>query len=130
MLDLCMFAEGALWQEEITAVGPKGRIDCLIPTSSKRWPAHLGPHPNPKIVIWPRDKSGKVEIDLPVDDYLAAAGDHHGSTYFQHMAFKKMLDEGGQPVVNLRDGWLAVEMGMAAQSASETGQAVAINAAR
>lgn len=126
MLDLCMFAEGALWQEEITAVGPKGRIDCLIPTSSKRWPAHLGPYPDPKIVIWPRDKSGKVEIDLPVDDHLAVAGDHHGSTYFQHIAFKRMLDEGGKPAVSLRDGWLAVEMGMAAQNASDTGQAVFI----
>ena len=126
MLDLCMFAEGAHWQEEITAVGPKGRIDCLIPMPSRRWPDHLGPHPNPKIVIWPRDKRRKTEIDLPVDGYLAAAGDHHGSTYFQHLAFKTMLDTGCEPSVDLRDGWLAVEMGMAAQRSSDSGQAVEI----
>lgn len=130
MLDLCMFAEGALWQEEITAIGPKGRIDCLIPTSSKRWPAHMGPYPNSKLVIYPRDKSGIREIELTVDDHLAVAGDHHGSTYFQHLAFKQMLQDGGDPVVNLRDGWLAVEMGMAAQTSSEIGQAVPINAGR
>lgn len=124
MLDLCMFADGAKWQEEITAVGPKGRIDCLIPMPSKRWPAHLGPHPNPKIVISPRDKSGTREIELPVDDYLAAAGDHHGSTYFQHIAFKEMIESGSQPAVSLRDGWLAVEIGMGAQDASVSGQAV------
>ena len=127
LLDLCMFAEGAQWQEEITAVGPKGRIDCLLPMPSKRWPENLGPHPNPKIVIWPRDKSGKVEIDLPVDDYLAAAGDHHGSTYFQHLAFKQMLEANGEPVVGLEDGWLAVQMGMAAQISSDTGQSVQLN---
>ena len=130
MLDLCMFAEGAQWQEEITAVGPKGRIDCLIPAPAKRWPASRGPHPNPKIVIWPRDKSAKIEIDLPVDEALAAVGDHHGSTHYQHVAFKKMLDEGGEPVVGLHDGWMAVQMGMAAQSCSETGEAVFIDTAR
>ena len=31
MLDLCMFAEGAENQEEITAVGDKARLDVLIP---------------------------------------------------------------------------------------------------
>lgn len=128
MLDLCMFAEGAYWQEEITAVGPKGRIDCLIPCSSKRWPAEMGPYPNSKLVISPRNKSGIREIEIPVDHSLAIAGDHHGSTYFQHKAFKAMLDTGGTPVVSLRDGWLAVEMGMAAQTSSQTGQAVMIGA--
>ena len=126
MLDLCMFAEGAQWQEEITAVGPKGRIDCLIPMPAKLWPEHRGPRPNPKLVLLPRDKSRQIEIDLPVDDYLDAAGDHHGSTYFQHLAFRNMLEKGGTPVVGLRDGWLAVKMGMAAQTSSETGCAVQI----
>ncbi|CUK27428.1 Putative oxidoreductase YteT precursor [Cognatishimia activa] len=127
MLDLCMFAEGAQWQEEISAVGPKGRIDCLLPLPKRLWPESMGPYPHPKLVIWPRDHSGKIEIDMPVEDYLNAAGDHHGSTYFQHMAFKKMLDEGGEPVVGLKDGWMAVQMGMAAQKCSDTGEAVAID---
>ncbi|GAB5507832.1 MAG: hypothetical protein Rhirs2KO_29950 [Rhizobiaceae bacterium] len=128
MLDLCMFAEGAHYQEEITAVGPKGRIDCLIPGPSRRWPAHLGDQPVAKIVIWPRDMSRKIEIPMPVDHKLAGAGDHHGSTYFQHIAFRDMLLNGGKPAVTLRDGWLAAEMGMAAQQASETGSAVSIQA--
>ncbi len=127
MLDLCMFAEGARWQEEITAVGPKGRIDCLIPTSPKRWPDYLGPYPEPKLVISPRDKSGQIEIEIPVDSELGIAGDHHGSTYFQHLAFLEMLKSGGAPEVSLNDGWLAVQMGMAAQSASDTGQAVMLS---
>jgi predicted dehydrogenase len=31
MLELCMFAEGSRYQEEISAVGPKGKIECLVP---------------------------------------------------------------------------------------------------
>jgi predicted dehydrogenase len=31
MLELCMFAEGSRYQEEISAVGATGKIECLVP---------------------------------------------------------------------------------------------------
>ncbi|MFP3387171.1 gfo/Idh/MocA family oxidoreductase, partial [Tritonibacter sp. SIMBA_163] len=31
MLELCMFPEGARYQEEFPAVGPKGKIAALVP---------------------------------------------------------------------------------------------------
>ena len=124
MLDLCMFAEGTDYQEEIVAVGPEGRIDCLIPGPARLWPEQLGKQPDAKVVIWPKDPRGKIEIPIPVDETLAVAGDHYGSTYYQHLAFRDMIQNGGKPEVTLDDGWRAVAMGLAAQTSSTTGEAV------
>jgi len=39
MLELCMFAEGSQYQEEISAVGPEGKIECFVPGPGRFWPA-------------------------------------------------------------------------------------------
>jgi predicted dehydrogenase len=124
MLELCMFAEGARYQEEISAVGPLGKIDCLVPGPGRFWPAHLGAPPVPQVIVSPRDPKGPLVLDVPVDPTLLAAGDHNGSTYYQHRRFADVV-MGKQTVeVSLTDGWWAVAMGMAAQQSARTGQAV------
>jgi predicted dehydrogenase len=124
MLELCMFAEGSRYQEEISAVGAKGKIECLVPGPGRFWPAHLGPAPVPKVIVSPRAPAGPIEMEIPVDPALLAAGDHNGSTFFQHQGFQRVATGKGQPDVSLRDGWWAVAMGMAAQESAATGQAV------
>ena len=126
MLELCMFAEGARYQEEISAVGPKGKIECLVPGPGRFWPAHLGEPPVPQVIVSPRDPKGPVMMEIPVDPELLAAGDHNGSTYYQHARFAKAA-RGAAPIeVALSDGWWACVMGMAAQQSAATGQAVRI----
>lgn len=124
MLELCMFADGSRYQEEISAVGPKGKIECLVPGPGRFWPAHLGPAPVPRVIVSPRDPAGPMELEVPVDPALLAAGDHNGSTFYQHQGFARAV--GGQQgvEVTLEDGWWAVAMGMAAQESAMTGQAV------
>jgi len=128
MLELCMFAEGARYQEEISAVGPIGKIECLVPGPGRFWPAHLGAPPVPRVIVSPRDPRGPVEQDVPVDPALLAAGDHNGSTWYQHRGFADVVLGRRRPAVSLRDGWWAVAMGQAAQASATTGQAVAIAA--
>ena len=119
-----MFAEGSRYQEEISAVGPLGKIECLVPGPGRFWPANLGPAPLPKVIISPRNPAGPQELDIPVDPTLLAAGDHNGSTFYQHQGFARAVP-GEQPVeVSLEDGWWAVAMGLAAQQSAATGQAV------
>ena len=84
MLELCMFAEGAQYQEEISAVGPKGKIECLVPGPGRFWPEKLGPAPVPQLIISPRAPKGPITMDIPVDPTLLDAGDHNGSTFYQH----------------------------------------------
>jgi predicted dehydrogenase len=124
MLELCMFAEGARYQEEISVVGPQGKAECFVPGPGRFWPAHLGDAPVPKLVISPRDPKGPRELDVPVDPQALAAGDHNGSTLYQHQKFNAVVRGQGQVEVTLRDGLSAVIMGLAAQESARTGMAV------
>lgn len=124
MLELCMFAEGSRYQEEISAVGPQGKIECLVPGPGRFWPAHLGAAPVPKVIVSPRNPAGPVELEIPVDPTLLAAGDHNGSTFYQHQGFQRSATGMQQPAVSLEDGWWAVTMGLAAQHSAATGEAV------
>ena len=52
MLELCMFAEGAEFQEHIIATGPDGIIESLVPGPERFWPTEtLGPSPTPKLIV-------------------------------------------------------------------------------
>ena len=128
MLELCMFAEGSRYQEEISAVGPTGKIEALVPGPGRFWPEHLGEPPVPQLIVSPRDPKGPELREIPVDPTILAAGDHNGSTYYQHAKFNAVVRGEGQVEVTLRDGAMAVLMGMAAQESARTGRAVEINA--
>jgi predicted dehydrogenase len=126
MLELCMFAEGARYQEEISAVGPTGKIEALVPGPGRFWPPHLGAAPVPQIIVSPRHPKGPDVQDIPVDPALLAAGDHNGSTFYQHQKFNAVVRGAGQVEVSLHDGAMAVAMGLAAQDSARTGQAVTL----
>jgi predicted dehydrogenase len=53
-----------------------------------------------------------------------AAGDHNGSTYYQHQRFNAAVRGQGAVEVSLTDGLTAVLMGLAAQESARTGQAI------
>ncbi len=57
MLELCMFAEGARYQEEISAVGPSGKIEAFVPGPGRFWDSDQ-PAPVPQIVFSPRKPKG------------------------------------------------------------------------
>jgi len=125
MLELCMFAEGSKYQEEISAVGPTGKIEALVPGPGRFWPEHLGEPPVPQLVKSPRHPKGPEVADIPVDPELLDAGDHNGSTFYQHKKFLELVrGERSKPEVSLTDGMMAVLMGQAAQRSAATGQAV------
>ena len=126
LLDLCMYAEGSRYQEEFSAVGPTGKIEAFVPGPSRFWPTHLGAPPVAQVVVSPRHPKGPQTVDVPVDPTLLTAGDHNGSTFYQHVRFAEMVRDGGTPEVTLADGMKAVEIGLAAQKSAETGMAVTL----
>ena len=116
MLELCMFAEGAEYQEEVSAVGSKGKIEALVPGPGRFWPAHLGDAPVPQLIVSPRNPKGPEKRDIPVDPNILDAGDHNGSTFYQHQKFLELVrGQRDEPEVSFNDGKMAVLMGMAAQ---------------
>lgn len=129
MLDLCMFAEGARYQEEITAAGPLARIEALVPGPTRFWPTDsLGPPPVPQVIVSPRDPMGPAVLEIPVDPALLAAGDHNGSTYYQHLRFRSAVMGAGPVEVDMAAGLRAVRVGLAAHHSAATGQAVNLTA--
>ena len=124
MLELCMFAEGARYQEEISVVGPNAKVECFVPGPGRFWPEHLGAPPTPLLVLSPRHPKGPSELEVPVDPAALAAGDHNGSTFYQHQKFQAVVQGRGQLEVSLHDGLAAVRMGLAAQESARTGQAI------
>ena len=127
MLELCMYAEGSRYQEEITAVGPTGKIEAMVPGPGRFWPTHLGEPPVAQVVISPRSPKGPQTVDIPVDPTILDAGDHNGSTFYQHARFVDIVRNGGTPEVTLSDGARAVAMGLAAQEAARTGETVRLD---
>ncbi len=122
MLDLCMFAEGSYWQEQIAATGDRARIEAFVPGPARFSPQ--GRERASEIVISPRDTKTPVREEIHVEEHILAAGDHHGSTFFQHQKFLQLVRNGGRPEVSLEDGFKAVLIGAAAEESARTGRAV------
>lgn len=116
MLDLCMFAEGAEHQEEMSATGDRARLDVLIPPGD--------------LVFSPRvDWRGPKAVErwhVPVDEAAMAAGSHHGATFYQHQAFAAAIRGEGPVQVTAEDGLRAVAMGAAAELSAREHRVVAM----
>ena len=125
MLDLNMFADGSWYQESIVVIGSQAKVECQIPGPTRFWPKEsLGESPIPQLILSPREPKGPKTITVPVDPKLLEAGDHNGSTFYQHERFARVL-RGEQSVeVSLQDGLKAVLIGLAAHRSIETGKAI------
>jgi len=79
MLELCMFAENSEMQEEIIAIGNIGKIETSVPSNESGLTSS-------NLRIGMRD--GKIKLEtISVDSKILEAGHHHGSTYYEHLAF-------------------------------------------
>lgn len=129
MLELCMFAEASEYQEEIVAVGASGKITCRVPGPSRFWPEDImGPQPTAELVIEHREPRRRERLDIPVDPVLLQAGDHNGSTFYQHEKFLAVVRGTGAVEVTLTDGINAALIGLAAEHSAATGTTVDLTA--
>ena len=101
LLDLCMFAEASRDEQEVAVTGDAGKVECGVPNST--------------LSIGRRESRAVTVEHVPVAADLLAAGNHHGSTYFQHLAFRRAIRDGTVPEVTVEDGLMAVAMGVAAE---------------
>ena len=107
LLELCMFAENSDMQEELVATGNKGKIETSVPSNeSGKISSNLR--------IGMRDGETRLET-IEVDKKILDAGHHHGSTYYEHLAFLNAIKNNSNPEVSLNDGLIAVAVGEAAE---------------
>jgi myo-inositol 2-dehydrogenase/D-chiro-inositol 1-dehydrogenase len=112
LLDLCMFADATHNQEELSVVGPSGKVEALLPESTVRI-GRRGQH-------W----IGDVESRHVEDPLVAHVGLHHGSSYLEHLHLLSAIRTGTPPEVTLDDGLWSVAMGVAAHRSIELGRPV------
>jgi len=124
MLELSMFSEGSKYQEMIHVLGPKGKLEVKLPGPERFWSGDPANLPKPILVESPRDACNPVVTEVQIDEAILAAGDHNGSTFYQHAKFLDVVREKGSVEVTLADGIWAVRMGQAAQQSALSGSVV------
>jgi predicted dehydrogenase len=112
LLDLCMFAEATLNQEEVSVVGDAGKVEAFVPSHELRV-GRRGEH-------W----IGGVESEIVRDDRIAYEGYHDGSSYLEHLHFRDAVRTGAAPEVTLEDGLRSVAIGVAAHRSIDEGRPV------
>lgn len=138
-LSLCMFCDGSYFQEEISVLGAKGKLQCLVPGPDRLWAVDnlddlghstgfTGEHRESEIVYSPRSPKGPIRETVKVDTNLQLAGDHQGSTFYQHRKFLDAVRGQGTVEVTVNDGLQAVLMGLAAEQSIREHKAVEISA--
>ena len=118
MLELCMFAENSDMQEELVAIGNKGKIETSVPSNDSGKIAS-------NLRIGMRDGKTKIE-NIEVDKKIIEAGHHHGSTYYEHLAFLNAIKNNSVPEVSFSDGLIAVAVGEAAEKSIKLGRLINI----
>jgi predicted dehydrogenase len=114
LLDLCMFAEASHHQEELSVVGPLGKVEAFLPDATVR----IGRRTD--------GRAGVVTEEVH-DPRVAYEGFHHGSSYLEHLDFLDAVRTGGRAGVGLAEGLVSVAMGVAAQRSIECGGPVLLD---
>lgn len=110
LLDLCMFAEGSRWEQEIAVTGDAGKIEAHVPGF-----AEIVRGAEPELVVGSRGPDWPVTSRSIVYDSRAGhLGTHHGASYIELERFVAAIRGGSAPEVTIDEGVWSVAMGVAA----------------
>ena len=111
-LDLCMFAEGGRFEQELTVVGDAGKLETTFPGE--------------RVFVGPRDKSGPHRVPAPTPEDVPYPEFHGGASYLEHLRFIDCLRNGRPAEVTVEDGLWSVVMGAAAHRSIDQDRVVSI----
>lgn len=109
-LELSMFAEGGRYEQQITVVGDRAKLETTVPGD--------------EVFIGVRDGSGPVSVSARMSPAVTYAGFHHGSSFLEHVRFIACLRSGAPAEVTVDDGLWSVAMGAAAHRSIDEGRVV------
>ncbi|MEY3618822.1 MAG: scyllo-inositol 2-dehydrogenase [Actinomycetota bacterium] len=113
-LDLCMFAEAGRNEQEIVAVGSRGKVETALPGDGH---VHVG------------TRADRTVRSLPaaMDSSVAHAGFHFGASYVEVARFCDAVRVGTGAEVTVNDGLWSVVVGAAAHRSIDEGRPVSIS---
>src|SRR5699024_8728428 len=95
MLDLCMFAEGSRWEQEISVTGDAGKIEAHVP-------GFMGVVRGlePELVVGSRGPDWPVQTrTIRPDEQVGHLGTHHGASFIELERFVAAIRAGTAPEV-------------------------------
>lgn len=111
MLDLCMFAEASVDEQEISVVGDLGKIEALVTQGIVR----IGRRSDGIGAVTQR------RIETPRVGHI---GFHHGSSFLEHLGFTEAIRTQTREAVTVEDGLWSVAVGVAAHRSIDEGRFV------
>ena len=120
MLDLCMFAENSVDNEQILVVGDEGKLESLLPSLTLR---HGRREDWGRREVWgqPSGTGKGVSVRRVWDTNIRYAGQHFGASFIEHQRFAAAVRNGTPAEISLEEGLRCVATGLAAHRSIETG---------
>lgn len=123
LLDLCMFAEGSRWEQEISVVGDLGKIEAHLPNFMELSRGRVA-----ELVVGDRGPDWPVrEEPVAGDPRVGYQGGHHGASFLELLGFRDAIRSGSAPAVTVDDGLWSVAMGVAAHRSIDEFRLVALD---
>ena len=125
MLDLCMFAENSVDNEQVLVVGDEGKLESLLPSMTLRYGRREDWGTRK---VWGQTtSSGKgVSVRRVWDTGIKYMGNHFGASYVEHVKFAHAIRSGLAPEITLEEGLRAVATGVAAHRSIDAGRVVSM----
>ncbi len=120
-LDLCMFAEGGRYEQELTVTGDAAKLETTVP-GQVVWLGERSRAGGPGSV----PGSGVVEVPAPMDPRVPHPELHQGASFIEHVALLDAIRNGRREDVTVRDGMWSVAMGVAAHRSIDEGRPVGL----
>lgn len=109
-LDLCMFAEGSRFEQELVATGHQGKIECTVPGD--------------ELIRCTRQYRDYTSETIEPDPEVLHTGFHHGASYLEHVDFLNAIRNNTPARVTAEAGMRSVAIGVAAHRSIDEGRVV------
>jgi myo-inositol 2-dehydrogenase / D-chiro-inositol 1-dehydrogenase len=125
-LDLCMFAENSIDNEQVTIVGDEGKLESLLPSGVLRFGRR---EDWGRRAVWgqPSGTAKGVAVRQIRDTNIKYLGQHFGASYIEQQKFAQALRQGLAPEIGLEEGVRSVATGIAAHKSIDQGRVVALS---
>ncbi len=110
MLDLCMFAEGGKYEQEIVLTGDQGKLETYIPGK--------------ELLLTNRKEYSFKTVEVSQDPRVKETGFHHGASFIEHLELINCIKSKNKPLVDSQSGLDSVMLGLAAQESITTGEPI------
>jgi myo-inositol 2-dehydrogenase / D-chiro-inositol 1-dehydrogenase len=124
-LDLCMFAENSIDNEQVIIVGAEGKLESLLPSGVLRYGRR---EDWGRREVWgqPSGTARGVAVRQIRDTNIKYLGQHFGASFVEHQLFAAAVREGLPAQIPLEEGLRAVATGLAAHKSIDEGRVVAL----